>query len=871
MAWIRRLFGEKRLNAELHAELRFHVDRLADDLMAQGMQPEDARREATLRFGGETQIAEDCRDVRGTARVESLTQDLRYAIRVLAKTPPVTATAVLAIALAISTNTLIFSGVHALLIKPLPYPGADSLFMLFGKIRGEDGVAFSTRELQLWQAGQKSFSEFGAFTGNGFTLTGRGEPLALFGALMTPGAFSALAVPATLGRVIERSDARPGRDHVVVLSDSLWRERFGADRAVPGQSIYLNNESYTVIGVMPPDFAFPERQYGLWVPATLESGVFQKFPDAHFLRTIGRLRPGVNAAQLQTEIKVLSKRFTELDPSSQRTVFSKSLAEVSRGPVRRPLLALMAAVGFLLLIACANVASILLARGTARYREFAVRVALGAARVRLIQHLVVESGLLALTGGALGVAIATVGVKLLSAVGASSLPGIETIKIDGPVLLFALGLSITTGLLFGFAPALVVARRAVAEGVRQGARSTGDRGTHRMQRTLVAVEVALSVMLVAGAGLFAHSFVRLSSTNPGFRPDHVLTASVAMNDASYPDEAKMLRFTRTVLEEARAIPGVDAAALATHMPFSGQGWGNSYDVEGHPAKPGTSYVAQIRPVSPDFFRALGIAIRQGKPFTEADRAKAAGVAIVNETLARRFWPNETAIGKRIRYGQDWLTIRAVVADIKHARLDQDTDPEIYIPYEQLPPGLMKFLGRSIYVIVHGSLDPASMGPALRRVIHAADPTIAVRGLTPLESMITESYAQSRFRTGLLVAFSVIALLLAGVGIYGVMSYLVAQRRQEIGVRLALGATHGGVVQMVVARALTVSTLGVLAGLIAAAALAATVRGLLYGVADYDPLAFTFAAGALIAVAAAASLAPALRAARTDPLTSLRVE
>ncbi|MBV8832207.1 MAG: ABC transporter permease, partial [Acidobacteriaceae bacterium] len=490
---------------------------------------------------------------------------------------------------------------------------------------------------------------------------------------------------------------------------------------------------------------------------------------------------------------------------------------------------------------------------------------------RLIQHLVVESGLLALTGGALGVAIATVGVKLLSTVGASSLPGIETIKIDGPVLLFALGLSITTGLLFGFAPALLVARRAVAEGVRQGARSTGDRGTHRMQRTLVAVEVALSVMLVAGAGLFAHSFVRLSSTNPGFRPDHVLTASVAMNDASYPDEAKMLRFTRTVLEEARAIPGVDAAALATHMPFSGQGWGNSYDVEGHPAKPGTSYVAQIRPVSPDFFRALGIAIRQGKPFTEADRAKAAGVAIVNETLARRFWPNEPAIGKRIRYGQDWLTIQGVVADIKHARLDQDTDPEIYIPYEQLPPGLMKFLGRSIYVIVHGSLDPASMGPALRRVIHAADPTIAVRGLTPLESMITESYAQSRFRTGLLVAFSVIALVLAGVGIYGVMSYLVAQRRQEIGVRLALGATRGGVVQMVVARALTVSTLGVLAGLVAAAALAGTVRGLLYGVADYDPLAFTFAAGALIAVAVAASLAPALRAARTDPLTSLRVE
>lgn len=871
MSWIRRLFAGRRLNAELHAELRFHVDRLADDLMARGMAPEDARREATLRFGGETQIAEDCRDVRGTARVESFVQDLRYAIRVLAKTPPVTATAVLAIALAISTNTLIFSGVHALLLKPLPYPVPDRLFMLFGEIHGEDRVAFSTRELQLWQSSQKSFSEFGAFTGNGFTLTGRGEPLALFGVLMTPPAFSALEVPAALGRVIGPSDARPGRDHVVVLSDSLWRDRFGADRTVTGQSIYLNNEPYTVIGVMPPDFAFPERQYRLWVPATLESGVFQKFPDAHFLRPIGRLRPDVSTVQLDIEIKALSKRFAELDPYSQRTVFSKPLAEVSRGPVRRPLLALMAAVGFLLLIACANVASILLARGTARYREFAVRVALGAARFRLVQLLVVESGLLALTGGALGIAIASVGVKLLSTAGASSLPGIETTRINGPVLLFALGISMATGLLFGLAPAVLVARRAVAEGLRQGTRSTGDRSAHRMQSTLVAVEAALSVMLVAGAGLFAHSFIRLSSINPGFRPEHVLTASVAMNEASYPDEGKMLRFTRTVLEEARAIPGVDAVALATHMPFSGQGWGNSYEVEGHPAQPGKSYVAQIRPVSSGFFRALGIAIRQGKPFTEADHAKAPGAAIVNETLARRFWPNETAIGKRIRYDQDWLTIRGVVADIKHARLDQDTDPEIYIPYEQLPPGLMKFLGRSIYVIVHGSLDQAGMASALRRVIHIADPTIAVRELTPLERMITESYAQSRLRTALLVVFSVIALVFAAVGIYGVMSYLVGQRRQEIGVRLALGASRGSVIQMVIARALTVSTLGVIAGLITAAALARTVRGLLFGVADYDPLAFTFAAGALIAVAVAATLAPALRAARTDPLTSLRVE
>ena len=869
--WIQRLFRRSRQDQQLEAELSFHLEQLAQELMRKGVPEEEARRQAALQFGGKTQVAEECREARGTARVESVFQDLRYAVRVLAKTPSVTITAVLALALAIGANTVIFSGVHALLLKPLPFPQEQNLFMVHGRIPGQERVRFSPREFTTWQAGQRAFSAFGAFAGNGFTLTGRGEPVALFGTLATPGLFKALDVPAARGRVLSEAESHAGNDHVVVLSDTLWRAQFGADENVLGQSIYLNGESYTVIGVMPPEFIFPTTEYQFWVPAALDSGIFQKFPDAHMLRTVGRLASGVSTAQLAAEVEVLGKRIAELDTSSKRTTFFTSLAEETRGPVRKPLLALMAAVGFVLLIACANVASILLARGTARNHEFAVRVALGAARFRLVQQLVIESMLLALVGGTVGVVLAFDGVRILKSFGAAGLPGIEVVQVNAPVLLFALGVSVATGLVFGIVPALLASQRAASDGLREGRWSTRDHSTKRAQHALVAMQVALSVILLAGAGLFARSFVRLSSTSPGFRPDHVLTASVALDERSYPREDQMLGWTRTVMEQARSIPGVDAVALATHMPFSGQGWGNGYEVEGRPPEPGKEYIAQIRPVTFDYFRTLGIPVREGEPFTERDVASAPGVAIVNETLARRFWPDGGAVGRRIRIDDDWRTIRGVLGDIKHARLDAESDPEVYVPYEQLPPSTMKFLGRGLTLVVHGSLDPVELESSVRNAIRNADPTLAIRDVKPLERMVADSFAQPRFRTTLLGAFSTIALVLAAIGIYGAMSYLVAQRLQEIGLRLALGAPRGTIMRMVVQRALTITAAGVVAGLLGAAMLVSTLRGLLFGVTTHDPLAFTIAPLVILAIALVASLAPAVRAARADPLWSLRAE
>jgi putative ABC transport system permease protein len=871
MSWIGRLLHRSRLESQLDAELGFHIDQLAQDLERQGLSPQEARRQARLRFGGGAQITEECRDARGTARIESLIQDLKHALRILAKSPAVTVPGIVALALAIGANTVIFSAVYALLLKPLPYPDERNLFMIFSKVAGEDRIPFSTREFEAWRAGAHAFSHFGAHTGNGFTMKGRGEPVALFGVMATPGLFDALGVSAAHGRILHDSDARPGREHVVVLSDGLWREKFDADPNAVGESVYLNGESYTVVGVMPADFSFPASRYQLWVPAALESGVFQKFPDAHLLRTVGRLRPGVSVAQLAAETDVLGKQVSELDRNSRRTMFVVSLPESVRGPLRRPLMALLAAVLFILLIACANVASILLARGTGRSVEFAVRAALGAGRFRIIQQLVVESTLLAAFGGAGGVALAVIGVRALRRFSDASLPGAETIHLNASVLLFGIGLSLATGILFGVTPAILAARRAMQEGLRQGTRGTADQGSSRAYRAIVAVEAALSVMLVVGAGLFAHSFVRLSSTNPGFRPDHVLTASITLDEKTYPDATNMLRYVRVALEQARSIPGVDAAAVATHMPFSGQGWGNGYEVEGRPAEPGKAYVAQIRPISPDYFRVMGIPLRQGEPFKDDDTAGAPFVAIINDSLARRFWAGESPVGKRLRFDQDWLTIRGVVGDIKHARLDADTDPEIYVPYEQLPPNLVKFLGRGLTVAVHGSLDPASMASALRAALRSADPGLAVRDVKPLDRMVAASFAPSRFRTALLTAFSGIALVLAGIGIYGIMAYLVAERMREIGVRVALGAQRSAIVQMIVGRTLMIAGVGVAIGLLAAAALVRTVRTLLFGIAEYDPLAFIAGPAVILLVAAVASTVPAMRAARADPLTSLRAE
>ncbi|HET8547423.1 MAG TPA: ABC transporter permease, partial [Bryobacteraceae bacterium] len=555
MNWFARLWRRRDLERRLDQELRFHMQERMEELLRGGAEERDARRQARLEFGGLEQAKEQCRDARGTRWAESLLQDLRYAARTLLKARAVAPIAVAAMALGIGATTVIFSAVYAVLLSPLPWPEADRLVALHQRIPSEPRVRFSPREFLAWTNGTRAFSSLGAYAGNAFTLTGRGEPLALYGTLATPSLFEALGVRAAFGRTFQPREGAAGHEHVLILSDALWRDRFNADPNIIGQSATLSGESYTIVGVMPPGFSFPSRRYSLWIPAALESGIFRKFPDAHLLSVAGRLASGVSFAQLQSEIDLLSRRAFDQDAGTQRRVWFQPLAELSRSEVRRPLITLLSAVAFVLLIACANVAGLLLARSTGRRGELAVRIALGAPRRRLIQQLLIEACLIAAAGGLLGSVLAGWGVTVLRKMGAATLPGVETARVNLPVLLFAAAISVLTGLVFGVVPSVIASRRAAHERLRSGPRGTRDRTATWAQSALVSAEIALCVVLLTGAGLMIHSFVRLASVDPGFRAQNVLTASVVATEASYRDANQVLRLYNSVLDGLRAIPG----------------------------------------------------------------------------------------------------------------------------------------------------------------------------------------------------------------------------------------------------------------------------------------------------------------------------
>jgi putative ABC transport system permease protein len=643
---------------------------------------------------------------------------------------------------------------------------------------------------------------------------------------------------------------------------------FGGRSDVVGQTVMMSGEAYTIVGVMPPGFDFPSRDYRLWVPAALQGGLFQRYPDAHFLRTLGRLKTGIGDARLQTEIDTLAKRVDPDDTGPGRHYYSVGLKEAMNGELRRPLIVLLLAVGFLLVIACANVANLMLARASVRQREMAVRGALGASRGRLMRQLLTESTLLALTGGALGLILSVAGLRFLTAFGSKSVPQLVHASIDVWALGFAFLVSAATGVLSGLVPALTASRNDFHTDLKEGARSTQGAAANRWRSGLVFAEIAMAALLLVCCGLMVRSFVSLSNVNPGFRPEGLVSAGVAHPDKTYPEASNILLSYRRALADLRALPGVTAVGMITHLPFGGNGWGNSFEVEGRPASPGRGYVAQIRPSSPDYFRAMGIPLKQGRDFAGTDSEKAPGVAIINEVLAKRFWANESPLGKRLRFDTNWLTIIGVCGDIKHIKLDSASDPEIYLAYPQLSPFLMKFVGRDNYYVVRSST--AGVGSAVRATLRALDPEIVVK-VNTMEHLIGDSIAQPRFRTWLITCFALIALALACLGIYGVISYVVSQRLREMGLRIALGARRLDIVREVLARAARLAGAGIAAGLVAAFFLSRFLGSLLFGISAHDAVTYTWAAVLLFGVALLASYVPASRAARTDPTIALRSE
>jgi predicted permease len=865
----RNLTRRRRVERDLADEVSSYVDLATERKVKEGLGETDARRAALVDLGGTEQVKELVRDARAGHFIETRMQDVRFAFRTLRKAPMFSLTVVAVLALGIGSTALMFTIVNSVLLKGPPFPEADRLIMLWQDLPQEKRVSFSTREFTVWSQQTHLFENFAAMTGNGFTITGRGEPELAIGQQVTPSFFPTLRAKPALGRVFLEAEGKVGQDRVVILSHAFWREKFGMQSDVLGQPLTMNGKPYTIIGVMPDSFDFLRREIKLWVPAALDAPIYQENLDAHFLRVIGRLKPGVTPERLKAEIDLLGTRVNAPDDDTVRRFYAVSLKEMISGNLRRPLLVLLSAVAFLLLIACANVANLTLARASSRQSEMAIRSAMGASRPRLMAQLLTEAALLACIGGALGIGIAAWGLDLLKHFATNNLPELLHAQLDASALVFVLLISAASGIFFGLGPAFAASRTNLQHALQGTTRSSSSAGAERTRRALVFAEVAFACVLLIGCALMLRSFVALLHADPGFRPQNLVVADTALMRDRYPEAPQMIRFYHDALAKVRALPGVESAGVVTHLPFGGNNWGNSYEVEGQPAAAGVQHGAQIRPVSPGYFSTLQIPLKQGRDFTEHDNENSPGVTIVNEVFAQRYWPNESPLGKRIRFGRDWLSIVAVCGSIKHSGLDVAPDAEIYVPYPQTPAGALTFVGRQLNFVVR-STAPASVAPLLRGLISSRDPNLVVR-INNMQTLIDDSIAQPRFRTWLIGVFSIFALTLACLGIYGVIAYLVTQRYKEIGIRMALGATRTNILQLILARTFKLTALGILAGLIAAFFLSRFLGTILFGITTHDTITFVAVPLCLIIIALLAGYLPARRATRVDPVTSLRYE
>ena len=799
-------------------------------------------------------------------------RDLRYGFHRLRRAPGFTAATLITLALGIGANTAIFSVVNAVLLRPLPYVDPDRLVWLWDTQPQLANAPAALPDFIDWKEQNRSFEYLAAFqTGNMFVDGDEGAQDAAVG-LVTPDLFSLFRVKPLLGRTFTEEETLPGRSRVALLSDSMWQRRFGSDPHVLGRTIQLSGADYTIIGVIPGGFNFPNEAQ-LWRPLPVDPNHLNRGP--HYLRVIGRLRPGVTLAQAQAEMSAIASRLAQQYPDviAGHGIKLDLLRDVVVGDIGPALLVLLGAVGFVLLIACANVTNLQLASAGARQKEIAVRTALGASRARIIRQLLTESVLLATIGGAAGLLVAVWGVDSLISLNPGTIPRIREIGIDARVMSFTLFISIFTGVASGIAPALQVSKRDSVDPLKEGGRTTAGVGRNRFRSLLVVSEIAMSLVLLIGAGLMIKDFATLTRVDPGFNPSNVVTMGVTLLRSKYPNDEQVAALYPQMIERLAAVPGVASAGAIAELPLSGSSTSDYFTIEGRPpiarvAQP----LTECRTITPHYFESMGIPLLRGRDFAEIDTKQTPNVAVINESFARKYFSREDPLGHRIRLqgqARDPLLIVGVVGNVRDLGLEQEPSPEVYFPYLQNPLG--ESYNRSMILVVRTKSDRTDMIETLRRNLLLLDRTLPVYALRPMSDYLRDALSRRRFNMALLGVFSTVALLLAAVGIYGVISYSVAQRTHEIGIRVAIGAQTRDVMKLVMGQAARLTMLGIFIGLTAALALTRLLKSLLFEVSATDPLTFAALAVLLTGVALAACLVPARRAVNLDPMVALRNE
>ncbi len=875
---LRGLLRKAEAESELNEELRSHLEREIEQNVRHGMNHEDARYAALKNFGGMEQAKERCRDARGVRMIEELWHDLRYGLRMLRKNPGFTAVAVLTLALGIGANTAIFSVVNAVLLRPYPYKAPDRLMWLW-----ETRLPEIPRRSPLpanfldWQMQNTVFEQLEACNVKNFNLGGD-NPARLRGMVITHGFFSLFGIRPRIGRDFLPDDDRPGRNNVVILTHELWQRQFGGDPNILNQSIKLDDQPFIVIGVLPPNRGFRFQDDQLWAPIAFTAEQVQNRRSGP-LNVFGRLKPESTLEQARTEMSAIADRLAKQYPDTNTgwNVIVNPMVEEAVSYVRPSLLLLLGAVAFVLLIACANVANLLLARAAVRRKEIAVRTALGASRRRIVRQLLTESLLLSLAGGIIGLTLASWGLKIMMAIAGNFWPRIMDVSLDVRILAFTTGITLLTGLIFGLVPALSASKPNLNEMLKDAGRGSTEGGRRQVVRNaLVVIEVAISLVLLVGAGLVMRSFLGLQKVDPGFNPENALTVSISLTERKYSEQDRQAAFYSRLIERVSNLPGVQTAGAASAVPFSDAHWyghrDSGFRIEGRTGdqagnQGGTGYYS----VSPNYFKAMGMPLMKGRYFTEFDTKGTPRVAIINNTMAMRYFPNEDPIGKRIQLTgmfnngtEVYREIVGIVGDVKIFGMDRQIYPQTYEPHTQEPFPFMT-------LVVRTTGDPTGLGDSVRREVLQLDKEQPVFRIETLDQLITNSTGQLRFSMMLFAVFAATAIALASVGLYGVMSYSVTQRTHEVGIRMALGAQRRDVLGLILRQGLRLTLGGIAIGLIAAWAVTRLLINMLYGVTATDLPTFAGVSLLLIGVALLACYLPARRATKVDPLVALRRE